>query len=190
MLKKIYLDFDGCIVNSIAAIVSLYNEDFCYYKDYHPVNWWDVENWGFSECNCASEEYINSYFNQKRFFDRLEYMPWAKEVISILQKFYDITVVSHGYSPNLKLKEEWIRKNLPGVKFIGVNLKNHKDKSCVDMTGVAFIDDNSLNLQTCNARYKFRFGDEYEWNKDWRGKCLYNWTDIYNTFIGGGNTRS
>ena len=114
MLKKIYLDFDGCIVNSIAAIVSLYNEDFCYYKDYHPVNWCDVENWGFSECNCASEEYINSYFNQKRFFDRLEYMPWAKEVISILQKFYDITVVSHGYSPNLKLKEEWIRKNLPG----------------------------------------------------------------------------
>ena len=75
-------------------------------------------------------------------------MPWAKEVISILQKFYDITVVSHGYSPNLKLKEEWIRKNLPGVKFIGVNLKNHKDKS-----------------------------------------CLYNWTDVYNTFIGGGNTR-
>lgn len=185
MIHTIYLDFDGCIVNTIAAITSLYNEDFRYYDNYRPVNWYDVESWDFSECNCASREYIENCFNQKRFFDRLEFMPWAKEVITILQKIYNITVVSHGHTPNLKLKENWIKENLPGVKFIGVNLKDHKDKSCVDMTGVAFIDDNYLNLKTSNAKYKYCFGDKYVWNKDWYGNRLYNWTDVYNTFVGG-----
>lgn len=112
-------------------------------------------------------------------------MPWAKEVISILCKVYDVTVVSHGYSPNLLLKEAWIKAQFPDIKFIGVDLDKHSDKSCVDMYGGIFIDDNANNLKTSNAQYKFCFGDLYEWNKDWYGERLYNWTDVYLKLIGG-----
>ena len=79
-VNTLYLDFDCTIVNTIKSIVSLYNEDFKYYKNFKHINWSDINTWNFTECNCASAEYINTYFNQQRFFDRLEYMDNAEEV--------------------------------------------------------------------------------------------------------------
>lgn len=183
--QKLFLDFDGCIVNSIKAIVDLYNEDFCFYENYRLVKWWDINTWNFTECNCADLNYINQYFNQQRFFDRLEFMPWAKEVITILEKIYDITIVSHGYSPNLILKQFWIKSHFPSIKFIGINLAKYIDKSCVDMSGSTFIDDNIKNFVNCNADHKICFGEEYSWNDDWQGERLVNWCDVYRKLVGG-----
>ena len=177
---------DGVIVQTIKAIVELYNEDFKYYKKFVPVNWWEVNTWDFKECNCASAEYINTYFNQQRFFDRLEYMDWAKEVLGELKDTYDITIVSSGYSPNLKIKEKWINEHLPYCKFIGVNLKEYKDKSHIDMSDGVFIDDSMHNLITSNALINICFGDEYEWNKNWTGFKCKNWTDIKNFLLSKG----
>lgn len=176
--KKIYLDFDGCIVNTIAAIVSLYNEDFKYYKMFKPIKWWEVNTWDFSECNCATPEYINTYFNQQRFFDRLTYMDWAKETLDELKDNYDITIVSSGYSPNLKAKEIWISENIPYCKFIGVNYKEYSDKSHIDMSDGIFFDDSSKNLIASNALINICFGDKYTWNEDWTGFRCSNWNDI------------
>ena len=176
--KNIFIDFDGTIVNTIKSITSLYNEDYKYYKDYTPVCWTNINTWDFSECRCASKEYINTYFNQQRFFDRLEFMDWAKEILDDLIKNYDVTIVSSGYSPNLKAKEIWINEHLPYCKFIGVNFKEHFDKSHIDMGDSIFIDDSSHNLETSNAKYKICFGDIYDWNKDWDGKRCYNWSDV------------
>ena len=179
--NKIFVDFDGTIVNTVSCIVSLYNEDFKYYKKFVPIKWWEVNTWDFTECNCATPEQINTYFNQQRFFNGLEYMDWAKEILDKLNnENYDITIVSSGYSPNLKAKEIWISKNLPYCKFIGVNLKEYKDKSHIDMSDGIFIDDSSHNLITSNAKIKICFGDEYEWNKDWNGIRCFNWTDVQN----------
>ena len=61
-VKTLYIDFDGVIINTIETIVSLYNEDFQYYKGFKTVNWWEVNTWDFEECSCASKKYINSYF--------------------------------------------------------------------------------------------------------------------------------
>ena len=70
-VNTLYLDFDCTLVNTIKSIVSLYNEDFKYYKKYEYIHWTDVRTWDFLECNCAKPEYINTYFNQQRFFDSL-----------------------------------------------------------------------------------------------------------------------
>ena len=75
-----------------------------------PIEWSDINTWDFAECNCASADYINTYFNQQRFFDRLEYMDWAKEVIDELNGEYNITIVSSGFSPNILAKEKWIKE--------------------------------------------------------------------------------
>ena len=184
-MKKLYVDFDGCISNTIATICSLYNEDFKYYKKFVPIKWWEVNTWDFTECNCTTPEYINTYFNQPRFFDRLIYMDWAKETLDELKDTYDITIVSSGYSPNLKGKETWIQENLPYCKFIGVNLKKYKDKAHVDMSDGIFIDDSIHNLITSNALVNVCFGDEYEWNKDWTGFRCSNWIDVKNFLLGG-----
>ena len=178
--NKIYVDFDGTIVNTVSCIVSLYNEDFKYYKKFVPIKWWEVNTWDFTECNCATPEYINTYFNQQRFFNGLEYMDWAKEILDKLNnENYDITIVSSGYSPNLIAKSLWINSNIPYCKFIGVNLKEYKDKSHIDMSDGIFIDDSSNNLITSNAKINICFGDEYVWNKDWTGIRCVNWHDAY-----------
>lgn len=177
-MKKLYVDFDGTIVNTINAIVSLYNEDFKYYKDYKYIEWINVNTLNFSECNCATPDYINTYFNQQRFYDNLNFMDSAKEVLGRLSKTYEIIIVSMGYSPNLKGKEIWIKENIPYAKFIGVNFKEHNDKSHIDMSdGVIYLDDNEKNLYT-NAKENICFGDLYKWNENWKGKRFYNWIDL------------
>lgn len=107
-------------------------------------------------------------------------MDWAKEVLDKLKENYDITIVSMGYSPNLKAKELWINEHLPYCKFIGVNFKEYLDKSHIDMNDSIFIDDSAHNLITSNAAYKICFGDKYKWNKDWDGERCYNWSDVNN----------
>lgn len=179
MKNKLYVDFDGVIVNTIKTIVDLYNEDFKYYKKFKPIEWSDINSWNFKECELASSKYINTYFNQKRFFDRIKFMPNAKEVLEEVSKYYDITIVTAGYRPNLVGKMIWIEKNLSFCHYEPVNLKKYKDKSHINMEGGIFIDDCSNNLVTSNAEYKICFGDEYPWNKEWNGKRCMNWIDVY-----------
>lgn len=175
---KIYCDFDGTIANTIKSITSLYNEDFQYYDGFNPVNWTDVNTWGFEECNCANCDEIDLYFNQKRFFDRLEYMDNAREILDILSKEHEIVVVSMGTSQNLKAKKIWIDENLPYAKFIGVDFKDANDKAHIDMSDGILIDDSVINLITSNARYKVCFGDKYPWNEGWDSVRCYNWYDV------------
>ena len=174
---KLFIDYDSTITNSIKAIVDLYNEDFKYYKKFEYIHWTDIRTWDFLECNCAKPEYINTYFNQQRFFDRVEFMDNAEEVLKRLKDKYEIIIVSMGYSPNLRAKEYWIKEHMPYTKFIGINFKKHEDKSHIDMSNGIFIDDNAKYFNT-NAKYQICFGDIYDWNKDWEGKRCFNWYEV------------
>ena len=174
----IFIDFDNVVVNSIKAIVDIYNEDFQYYKNFRMINWWDINSYGFSECNCATTEYLNTYFNQKRFFDRLEFMPWAKETILMLTEIYKVKFITLGYRPNLTAKKEWLDGHFPGIKMNGINMKKNNDKSHVDMKNSLLLDDDSRYLISSNAEERICFGDIYSWNEDWDGKRLLNWMDV------------
>ena len=145
----------------------MYNDDFQYYKKFKKIYPEDIDTWDFKECSCASTKFINTYFNTKRFFEHLKFMPDAYNSIMLLTRKYDVYIVSHGYSPNLKLKENWIKNNLPFcIEFIGVNLKKHSDKSCVNMSDGVFIDDKLSNIKSSNAKKNILFGKEYSWNID------------------------
>lgn len=175
---KIYCDYDSTICNSIKAIVDLYDEDFKYYKKFEYIHWTDIRTWDFLECNCAKPEYINTYFNQQRFFDKVEFMDNAEEVLKRLSRKYEIVIVSLGFSPNLKGKTYWINEHMPYAKFIGVNMKKYKNKNHIDMSdGLLYIDDKSCNLNT-NAKHQLCFGDIYDWNEDWEGKRCFNWYEV------------
>lgn len=177
-MRKLYIDFDGVIVNSIACICSLYNEDFKYYPDFTPVKWWEINSWWFKECNCATKEQIDEYFKQPRFFEKITYMDWAKEVLDELKDDFEIIIVSLGYKPNLIGKEKWINENLPYCKFIGVDFDEYEDKSHIEMSDGIFIDDSISNLTKSNAVVNICFGEEYPWNKEWTGFRCKNWNDV------------
>lgn len=177
--KRIIVDFDGVVVNTVKAVTDLYNLDFRWYRPYKPVHWTEINTWDFEELNLASKEHINHYFETYRFFQKLEPMENAIEVLEELSHTYDIVICPMGYTKNLKYKEEWIHKNLPFVKeFIGVNLNDYKDKSHINMSGCVFVDDSYNNLINNNASISVCYGDIYSWNEKWQGKRCYNWTDF------------
>src|SRR5574344_534405 len=180
---RLFLDFDGTIVNTIKSITDLYNDDFEFYDGFKPLTWDMVNTWNFSECSCTTPEYINEYFNQKRFFDNLDCFDNSFEIIDLLRMTLKITIVSTGDTPNLRIKEKWIKDKMPYCKFIGVDLNKYKDKSHIDMRNSIFIDDCEDNLKTSNASLKICFGDEHPWNKNWDGIRAYNWYEIYKKVI-------
>ena len=170
---KLFLDFDNTIVDTIAAVVSLYNEDYADKDGFVKINPSEVTSWEFTECNLATYEEIDKYFGDERFFQRIKLYPDASQVLFSLSCIYDITIVSHGYSKNLKLKEKWVTENLfnkifyngCNAKFIGVDWKEYSDKSHVDMSDSIFVDDSIKNLETSNAKYKILYGEYMDWNK-------------------------
>ena len=181
--KKIaFIDLDGVVLDTISCIVNLYNEDFQYYPNFKKINPEDISTWEFKELACATPEQINAYFNQPRFFEKVREFNYAYNVIYDLAKRYKIIFVSHGYEPNLKLKEIYIKKRFPYADFIGVDLNKYNDKSCVDMSGEGnlFIDDKSENLDTSNADIKICFGKTYPWNCDYEADPLNNKYDAHN----------
>lgn len=160
-IKTLYIDFDGTLVNTIESIVGLYNEDFKYYKNFNYIRWWDIDTWGFEECNCAPPGYIDLYFNQPRFFEKLKFMQWAQWAVKKLSQYYTIKIVSHGYSPNLKQKESYIKEWFPFAEFIGVNLKEYSDKAHIDMSDTKEIS----NMAKRVAKFeKITYG---QFEKDW-----------------------
>jgi len=178
-MDRIYIDFDGVIVDTIEKIVSLYNEDFKFYKNFEPASWMDVNSWNFEELSLASPEYINMYFNIPRFFQGLRLMDNAYEALKKISEKYDIVIVSAGTYSNLELKKLWIHKHLPFVaEFIGVDINTYYDKSHIDMEGSIFIDDSYSNLVSSTADEDICFGDIYNWNKEWTGTRIMNWYDV------------
>ena len=179
-IDKIVIDLDGTVLQTIRAICSLYNEDFQYYSKFKSIDWEDVKTWDFQELELAKPEYINLYFNQPRFFEKVRMMDNAKEVINWLSEKYEIIFCSMCYSPNGRGKAKWVKKNFPYAKFLSVNYKDYPDKSHLDLSNAVFIDDSARNLETSNAPIKVCFGSLYPWNESWDGDRCDNWLDFYN----------
>lgn len=187
MKPILYLDYDGVIVNTIKQIVKMYNDDFCLYPDYTIVDWEDIKSWDFEECTCASKEYLNSYFNQPRFFTEVEWMPGCLPMIQFLSTLYTIKIVTMGNEANFKGKKYWFTQhNYRYHSFddiIFIPMDEYKDKSHIDMSGGIFVDDSANNLITSNADLKICYGKKYPWNEGWKGKRCEDWIELYNIII-------
>jgi 5'(3')-deoxyribonucleotidase len=175
---SLFVDFDGTLVNSIKKVVELYDQDYSSHDNYKNVHWTSIDSWDFKELKLLNKEDVDNYFCDIRFFQNLEYMDSAYEVINRLKDCFDIYIVSMGLTVNLALKNTWLKKNLPFVKFIGCNFNDVKDKSHIDMINGILIDDVAENLDSSNCFEKIVFGDTYPWNADSKYTRMYNWTDL------------
>lgn len=151
--KKLFLDFDSTIANSVVAFCKTYNEIYGQAIGFKPANPDKVNTWDFSD-ECPLEKDPIHIFGIGYFFIKLEFMPDALEVITKLSKKYDITVCSIGTYDNLHFKSEWLGQYLPFVSAILIKNQGVKmDKSIVKMgKGAIFIDDHIDNLNSSNCR--------------------------------------
>lgn len=179
--RKLFIDFDSTITNSIKRICEMYNEEYVNHPKFKPARWQFVETWDFKdECPLAPNGIITYYFNRADFFnEKLEFMENAKDIIDKLRYKFDIYIPSLGYKDNLYYKEEWLKEKLPYAKYIPCNFNNVEDKKHIDMSDSILIDDCAKNLESSNADIKICYGDIYDWNKDWKGKRCWNWYEVY-----------
>ena len=183
-MRKMFIDLDGVVFNTLKIITEIYNIDHLFYKDFEVVDWHDINTWEFKELSLEPPEVIDSYFCTPRFFQHIELMKSAEWIIRLLSKHYKIIFCSSGRYANLQLKKMWISKKFPYADFIPVELPTYPDKSHILMRGEngnknIFVDDNSSNLRTSNADIKICFGKEYSWNDDWDGVRCYSWVELY-----------
>ena len=102
MIDKVILDIDGTTWNLIKCITDIYNEDFKFYSKFKPIDWADVKTWDFQELELATPEYINYYFNQPRFFEKVQLM----ESEELQQRFISLWLAVEErfhHKPGLKL---------------------------------------------------------------------------------------
>lgn len=175
MKKKIFLDFDSTITDSVKAYCEVYNWLYNAHADYRKVNKWDLSD----ECLLAAN-YVEDIFASQEFFNVLEPMDnYTLEVINMLKKKYDVIICSIGTPENISRKAKWIEQKLDIKDMILLSQSNLKmDKSIIDMSGGIIIDDHADNLVTSNADIKICFGAIKAWNEDWSGIRTSDWGEL------------
>jgi 5'(3')-deoxyribonucleotidase len=182
-MNKLFLDFDCTIVDSVKTYCKVYNmlykeqegfKDACHNK----VNRYDLKD------QCPLVDHQEIIFSSMDYFNHLEFMPYAREIIERLGNKYELIICSIGTLDNISYKSQWIKNNLPFIKNVilisgAVGSKGIKtDKSTVNMKDSIFIDDHVENLLSSNAEIKICFGKEYEWNNIWTGQRCFNWKEV------------
>lgn len=182
-MKKLFLDFDCTIVDSIKTYCNVYNSSYKKEEgfkeaDHNKVNRYDLKD------QCHLVDHQETIFSNEEFFKHLEFMTDAIDVLERLGTKYELIICSIGTLDNISHKAKWIKNNLPFIKNVilitgAMRTSGLKmDKSSVNMKDSIFIDDHAENLLSTNAELKICFGKEYDWNKNWMGQRCFNWIEI------------
>lgn len=162
-IKRIFLDYDCTMVDSITAVLSQLNER---YETSYIAS--DCTTWNFHNLYpILSEIDLLEIFDSVRFFEEVKMYDGVSDFIN--RHFDMITVVSKGLETNLYLKSKWLNKHFPSIDFVGLEGTN-MDKSMVKMgRNSLHIDDNQDNLKSTDAEYKIMFVnvENAEWNDKW-----------------------
>jgi 5'(3')-deoxyribonucleotidase len=182
---KLFLDFDGTIVDSIKAFCSVYDELYKNEPNFIPSDYTKVNKYNFKD-QCPLIETAKDIFQNKKFFEVLEFINEnTYNIIKEVNEIYDIYLCTIGSTENLFLKCEWVKEKLPFInKFVLIdNGNNTMDKSIVNMKHGIIIDDHSENLKRSNASIKICLGNIYEWNEKWKGLRFTNWSELHEFLI-------
>lgn len=178
-MSKLFIDFDNTIVDSIKAYLDVYNK----LTDSN-VSTEDISEWDLSiPCPGINPTEI---FERQSFFEYLEFMPKAQEVLKELSRYYEVIICTIGTFKNIEKKSKWIKENLPFIEEAVFLVRENvtMNKAIVDMGGAILIDDNVDNLISSNAFEKYVFGKVYEYNADSPYYRLTDWQEIQDYLLG------
>lgn len=177
--KKIFIDFDETITESILAFTKIINKK--YNKDIQP---WQVKSWDFLDVYpFLTDDELMEVFESEEFFKILTCKPYAKEILTNLSQYYEIELVTVASDKAIKLKDNFIKENFPFIKKIH-QIQHNQSKSIVDMSGGIFFDDVAKNLYDSNVLTKVMIVNNpgADWNVGWAGYKISNWKEAYQFF--------
>lgn len=182
IVKPLIIDWDSTLVASQKAICHIYNEMFYGREGFVEADWTKTNKWDMSDQCTLLPKYdltVIDLFETQRFFNIVEFYDGAREALEELSTHTSITICSSGTAENISRKVLWINKYLPFANIVPVIVKNSNGigKQIVDMKGAVFIDDHATNLETSNADIKICYGKYYEWNEDYQGLRMMEWSN-------------
>ncbi|MFW5891145.1 MAG: 5' nucleotidase, NT5C type [bacterium] len=182
-MKKLFLDFDLTIVDSVKAYCLTYNDLFENHPKFEPADYKKCTNYDIREIAPLSQN-IYYIFGHENFFSYCDFINEnTKEILKKLNKKFHIIICSIGNPKNISLKTMWIKENIPFIKDYIMLIDNSKNnistmgKSTINMKNSIIIDDHIRNLKSSNAATKICFGN-YGWNKNWEGLKCNDWKEI------------
>lgn len=177
LFDKIFVDVDGCLLDSVEAMVRLLNE-----KHGTNAKSSDIVSWNFCEVKSdLTTKDIEDLFNNPKFFEIVEFYDGA---IEFLTKYrHKIILFSKGNCDNIKHKREFFDAyGFSDITLIGFPLNISKGFLDMQYNGRSlFIDDCTTNLTDSNANLKVQFKPsdvQTEWSRDWNGMVIKNWLTL------------
>lgn len=184
---KLFVDFDGTLVNSTKAFSHAYNILYEDHPNFEPADYTKLSKYNFEDI-CPLVKNPLDIFENKLFFKDLEFInDNTYDVLERLNEKYQIIVVTVGTPLNLAYKALWLQEN---ITFINDYVLLYNDgcvmnKSVVNMTGEGnvFLDDIPSNLLSVKCETKIMFGKVYPWSDGWNGDWCANWSDVEERFL-------
>jgi 5'(3')-deoxyribonucleotidase len=166
------------IYRSKRRFIQLYNSE--YSKN---VNYKDIKTWDFQpQCDkLRGSEDIERIFCRKDFYISSEdqFFEGAIESIDSMSKHFNIIICTAGRIENNKNKTGFINSIFPNISVVTVTHPkvNHGKDFII---GDYIVDDHVGNLisNKSNVRILFKPYGEVDWNKEWTGKGIRNWSNL------------
>lgn len=180
MKRKLFIDFDATLANSLKAYCEAYNVLYKNHKDWKFADWHNTYRWDLKDVAPLVEN-VNEIFGHKEFFNHCDfYNSNTYEVLERLSNFYEIIIASIGIPSNLAWKSLWLEENIPFIReyVLICNSGCTMNKSIINMQDSIFIDDVRSNLDSSNAQIKICFGVTREWNVTWNGFWCQSWDGV------------
>lgn len=184
MKQKLFIDFDGTLVNCRKAICSVYNDLYKDFDGFIEADWTKNRVWDFGDvCTLATPNAIDFMFGSKEFWNCLELFPNVKYVLNELSLQYDPYLVSLGNPSNISNKAIYINEKLPIEHVILLSDSYIDIKSIVNMEGGILIDDALHNLDCSNADKKYVYGETLNYNRTNKYGRLLDWMEVYSELV-------
>lgn len=158
-MHNIFVDFDNTIVESNKRVIEILNKKYGTAKTEK-----DLKDYNFNSIYPISVREKFDIFESKDFFEGLELKAGFMDFFNNYPHEL-ITIISKGTTPNLELKEKWIKENLgTDFTFIGLSLNDKKHK--VSMKNAIHIEDNYRELNK-KAKIRILYTDfnNYSWQQ-------------------------
>jgi 5'(3')-deoxyribonucleotidase len=172
MKPKLALDMDGVLVDFLTPWIRTVNSK---------GRTSDFTHWNPADCPRIGPRKAKKLFavlKKEKFWTSLKFLPGARRAFAILNKKYDVYMVTSAYTPGAHSgKLKWLRANLP--EFDTTKLIFIHDKALLRMD--IAIDDRPETLQNYKLCSIPAFGLKYKYNehllKD--GYSLHkNWSEL------------
>ena len=185
-MKKIFVDFDNTIIDSMFPFCATYNELYCGHPNFVPADPDLVTTWNAAEQIPLCSD-INELFGHHLFFEFAKPLDeYTIPVLEKLSKHYELIICSIGVPANISKKAKYIEKHFTMIHQSVLLMQNNckMDKSIVHMgSDSIFIDDVVANLDSSDAGFKICIGKEYQWNRNAQYVRCKTWKDIGNILL-------